>query len=446
MRLLSAVILGVLTVWGGVMVLTAHEPEPPGKTVLTWATDDTPIRREQVRAFNEMNPDLELRIDPTNRDGNKVVVQSLGGVGPDLFDIAGNALPVFVNAGIAMDVTDELAERGIDAAAEVWPAADPLFRYEGRVYGIPANLDTIAVLWNEAIFEEAGVEPLSANPTWDEIIEKGKQLTVRDAEGRIERYGLLFWWDWRDFFAFEGARIFSEDGVQLMIDSPEALAALRRMHSFVYEHKIAPTPTELNAMATAGGWGGGNESRFVAGKAAMVLGPRYFTAHFRRAGNMRVGVSPVPLAPQGVTRARGRTVAVNVRSPRREMALRFLEYLAGPVYNAINNDMADGMGPIERFTREPKFLFNPEFPQERSNEAWRESLLSARPEQTSPFLSNAKVDEAVQFHLDLVSQGKKTPEQALKDIQSTAERLMRESLRENPALARRHAELGGGAE
>lgn len=443
MRALFAVTGLLLAGWGSFMVATSHEPPPPGKTVLTWATDDTPIRRKQVDLFNELNPDLHLQMDPTNRDPNKVVVQSLGGVGPDVFDVQGTTLPVFVDAGIARDVTKDFRRLEIDPYRDFWPSSRPMWEFHGRLYGVPANLDTLAVMYNRAIFDAAGVPYPSAKPTWDEIINLGKRLTERDANGSPRRVGLMFWWNWRDFFAMEGAQVYADGGRRVTLATPEGMRAIRRMHDLIYVHRIAPSPSEANSMATKGGWGGGNENRFVAGRTAMIIGPRYFTAHIRRAGNLDVGVAPLPSAPGGGGRTIGRLVAINARTPRLNAALRFLAYVAGPEYNRLNNAEADGVGAVAKYTEEPEFLFDPRFPKERSNPAWRRAMLRAKTDETSPYLPNVKVDEAMGFHLDLVSQGRKTPEQALRDAERDAERFLREELRQNPSLAAMYASTEG---
>jgi ABC-type glycerol-3-phosphate transport system substrate-binding protein len=441
MRALFAGSILFLSVWGVGMVMTSRDPVPAGKTEIVWVSDDTPIRRAQIDLFNRLNPDLHLKLDPGNRGSNKVIVQSLGGVGPDVFDVTGTELAIYVNAGIALDVTEELRTRGIDPDRQFWPASKPLFRHEGKDYGVPANLDTTALLYNKAILEAEGVPLPSANPTWEEIVALGKRLTKTGPDGQPERYGLLFWFDTRDFLAMEGAQLFSDDGTAITVNTPNALRALERMRDLVYTHKISPSPTASNAMSNQGGWGGGNEGQFVAGRAAMVIGPRYFTAHFRRAGGMRVGVATLPLSPGGSTRVRGRTVTINSRTKHKEAALRFLEFVAGPDYNRLNNDLADGMGPVMSYTTEPGFLFNPQFPEEKSNPAWRKALLAAGPDQTSPFLTNAQMDEATWLHMDLMNAGKKAPAKALEDIQTAAERKMAENLRENKDLAEAHRRL-----
>src|SRR5438477_205509 len=90
-------------------------PAPAGKTSLIWVSDDNPTRREQIRLFNRLHPADDLRLDPTNSGMEKVIVQSLAGVGPELFDCySGFQLSAYVKSGIAWDVTDGLARAGID--------------------------------------------------------------------------------------------------------------------------------------------------------------------------------------------------------------------------------------------------------------------------------------------------------------------------------------------
>src|SRR4051812_4399242 len=90
---------------------TAPDPAPVGKAPLVWVSDDNPCRREHIELFNRLNPDLHLILDPDNAGQEKVIVQATGGVGPDLFDCYGiNELRAYVGAGIAWDVTDDLAK------------------------------------------------------------------------------------------------------------------------------------------------------------------------------------------------------------------------------------------------------------------------------------------------------------------------------------------------
>src|SRR5947207_2057531 len=102
--------------------------ETHGKIPLSWVSDPNPARLEQIALFNRMNPQYELKLDPSNSGMEKVIVQSLAGVGADFFNTyGGSQLAAYVKAGIAWYVTDELKKRGIDPIKECWPAIYPDF-------------------------------------------------------------------------------------------------------------------------------------------------------------------------------------------------------------------------------------------------------------------------------------------------------------------------------
>ena len=137
---------------------------------LIWCSDDNPVRRGQIELFNRLYPKYRLRLDPQNTGMEKVIVQSLAGVGPDLFDCYnGYQLSAFVRSGIALDCTEELARRGIDVN-EVWPSLHNLFVLEGRVYGHLDNASARAVWFNKRIFDEEGVPYPTPDWTWDMCI------------------------------------------------------------------------------------------------------------------------------------------------------------------------------------------------------------------------------------------------------------------------------------
>ena len=58
----------------------------------------------------------------------------------------------------------------------------------GKVIGIPALVDNLAVVYNKKLFAAAGLQPPSANWTWDEFVADAQKLTVRLEEA--VRHGL----------------------------------------------------------------------------------------------------------------------------------------------------------------------------------------------------------------------------------------------------------------
>jgi multiple sugar transport system substrate-binding protein len=244
MRAFFAGAFGVLLLLS--LVAWRIEPRPPaGKTPLVWVSDDNPARRGQIALFNRLHPQYDLRLDPA-AGMEKVILQCLAGVGPDLFDAYGpSQLDAFVGSGVAWDVTDEMKKRGIDMQKEVWPAILPTGIREGHVYGFPADVAVDAIWFNKDLFDAAG-EPYPKGPwTWDEFIQVAQRLTLRDSRGRIKQFGFLCdWWYWTQFVMQWGGRIYSPDGARCVADSPEAIAAVQFMHDLMYKHRVTPTPVD----------------------------------------------------------------------------------------------------------------------------------------------------------------------------------------------------------
>jgi multiple sugar transport system substrate-binding protein len=56
---------------------------------------------------------------------------------------------------------------------------------------LPIAVDGSGIYYDKKIFEEFGVQPLSENPTWDEILDKAKKLTGKNPKTGEQTYGVF---------------------------------------------------------------------------------------------------------------------------------------------------------------------------------------------------------------------------------------------------------------
>ncbi|MHB9126241.1 MAG: ABC transporter substrate-binding protein [Armatimonadota bacterium] len=414
-----------------------------GKTSIVWTSDDNPVRRAQIDLFNKLHPKDNLVLDPSNSDMSKVIVQSLAGVGPDLFDCyTPTMLSAYVKSGIAWDVTDELKKAGIDVRKDVWSATLPLIVYEGRVYGFPTNAAADAIWYNKDIFDKQHIPYPSGSWTWDQFIKLAQKLTIRDASGRAKQYGLIC--DlilWEPFVYQYGGRLFTKDGTRCVIDSPEAVAGIQLMHDLIYKYHICPSPQEASAMATSGGWGSGAVTQFGGGKGAMAIGGRYWLCSLRSNKDLRLGAVEMPHGPRRVFYGYGRATLINKNSPKRYEALKFLLYLAGKEYNELVNDQADAIAPVIKYCYTDKYLYNPRYPQEDFNAVWRDVMKDALPGEASLFINGQVVDRVIRKQLDLVKNNQKSAAAAMKTAASQINAEIAKNIAEDPALKKQYDEL-----
>jgi multiple sugar transport system substrate-binding protein len=414
----SATFLGLLAL-SAVAWHISPRNQHEGMTVLVWVSDDNPMRREQMAPFNAEHPEYHVRLDPSNAGVEKVVVQSLGGVGPDLFDCYDPfQLSAYVRAGIAWDVTDELTAMGIDVPRDTWEAVHPCVIFNGRVYGHPTNAAANGIWFHKDLLDAAGLDYPQGPWTWEQFLPIAKALTIRNDVGRVVQYGFLCDWgqNYIQFIWQFGGAMYSDDGTRCTLDSPEAIAALQFMHDLIYKHRVSPSPVEELAMQTQGGWGSGVITLFGGKRAAMAMGGRWWLNNIRtNYKGLQLGAVESPYARNRVFRGYGKATLINKASPNRQAALKFLRYQASETYNQIINDQADGIGPVKRFAYTDRFLHNPQYPQEDYNHVWRTMLEAARSDQVSPFVNGPTVLLIVNRQLDLIRSNNKPVAAAMRD-------------------------------
>lgn len=446
---MKKVFLGILVVLAVLSVIAwwlKPKPIQDGKTVLTWCSDDNPARRDQIALFNRLHPEYRLQLDPGNNGMEKVIVQSVAGVGPDLFDIYQPG--ACIEAGIAWDITDALRKAGVDFTNDVWKAVHPYVLQDGRIYGFPRNSGTDAVFYNKAILEQNGIPAPQAKLGSEEFLELARKLTVMEPNGRPKHFGFLFdWWQWQTFVYQWGGHVYSADGTRCIVDGPETIAAVQFMQDLIWKYKVSPSPIQETAMATSGGWGTGSITLFGGGRAAMALGGRWWLCLLRdkrQYPDLRVGAVEVQCGPVRRYWGYGGAVMINGNSPRREQALDFMIYMTGREYNELINHQADAMGPMKKFTETDLFLQDPAFPDEDYNQVWRDVMAHSEPREISEFINGTVADRIVAEQLDLVRNNQKTAAEAMKTAAQQINSQIEKNVRKFKAMKTRYDALRAG--
>lgn len=128
-----------------------------------------PYFEDVVAAYEAANPGVDINLEQVGDQPykDKIRVLSASGDLPDIyFSWAGDFANKFVRAGLAADLTSEIAP---DTAwgSTFAPAALKAFEYDGKYYGVPINLDGKYMVYNKAIFDKAGV---AVPTTFEELL------------------------------------------------------------------------------------------------------------------------------------------------------------------------------------------------------------------------------------------------------------------------------------
>lgn len=152
---------------------------------------DKTIDAEFWETWKTLYPGIELEVGDNVQNLNyndmldKVRTAAIGQAAPDVAK-----MPILW--GVEFAAKEQLQEVTFEefgfTAENFWPGAIKSCTWNGKLYGIPTNNETMAFIWNKAQFAAAGLDPEVPPATWDEVVAFSKQ--IKDATGKAG-YGLV---------------------------------------------------------------------------------------------------------------------------------------------------------------------------------------------------------------------------------------------------------------
>jgi multiple sugar transport system substrate-binding protein len=352
-------------------------------------------------------------------------IQSLAGVGPDLFDFGSRAqLESYANSGILLDITDVAKAKGFGPEI-VWRGARPCFMYNERQYGFPDNTCSFIFIYHKDVFEKAGIPAPKADWTWHDFLKIAPRLNYTDAQG--VRHFALQNVDPMIMAMSNGAQMFTPDGTRCIFDSPEGIEALQFYYDLRYKYHYVPTASDLASQASAGGWGGGSTNLFATKYFAIRYGGRYEyiawqrdTLALQKAGKpapFHLGIAPLPRFKTPVVRVIARCSGINRNSKNVLYAQRFLEFLASESFNRQINRSFDSLASVTKYCEGPNGIADgppPATGLETANDPlWVASMQYGTDSIATPFIPTYKYERFWSEAIGLMDAGKLTPANAL---------------------------------
>lgn len=158
--------------------------------------------------------------------------------------------------------------------------------FEGKTYAIPFQRSTPVYYYNKDAFRAAGLDPEAPPKTWDEMIEMGKKLTIKDTSGnvtqwgtRIPTLGLGGAWLFGGLVVSKGDVLTTETGIEARIDTPATKASLEFLLELSKQEVMAPggiswgdTPKAFLEGQTASMWTSTGNLAFVEENATFDWG------------------------------------------------------------------------------------------------------------------------------------------------------------------------------
>ena len=320
--------MGQLVVMGLIVALLAS-PALAGAVVRVsgWGGTDIAIVEELISRFVKpavQRYGIEVRYEPIAEDFSSYLYNSLSaGTAPDLFYVDIFWAEPLMAAGRLEPLDAYLNRSTVLKKDHILPNLLAAFTYQGKVYGIPKDFNTLAVFYNKDLFDAAGVAYPNENDTWDTFAEKLRKVS-RPHEGI---YGIALPAEFARFGAFAyaaGFKLFDERGRSDL--SQRGFVEAFNWYTGLVKEGIAILPADIGQ-----GWGGG---AFATEKVATAIEGAWILGFLRdQAPNLRYGATLLPKNPR--TGQRGNFIytvswSINAASKVKQEAFRVLEALTSP--------------------------------------------------------------------------------------------------------------------
>ncbi len=151
---------------------------------------------QMIAEFEAENPDIRVEYEwvPAGQMEEKLLTELAAGVGPDLWHVRDRSFLTFQNVGAMAPVMPEAF--GVETLEDLLALYDPgvtdAYTVDGVLYGIPKEHNILTLFYRMDHFEEVGLDPHSPPTTWEELVEYGEKLTIRDDRGRVSRMGFMW--------------------------------------------------------------------------------------------------------------------------------------------------------------------------------------------------------------------------------------------------------------
>ena len=381
---------------------------------------------EQICAdFNAENPDIVVEpVYTGNYDDTVTKIQTAmqGGTPPDVFVSLATQRFTMASTGMAMPLDELIAADGEEGKAYIDDFLDGFMEdsyVDGQIYSIPFQRSTMILYYNKDAFKEVGLDPEKAPSTWEEVVEYGQKLTNENRYG----VGLALnsgsaQWAFTGFClqnSANGENLMTEDGKQVLFDTPENVEALQFWLDLQNKYKImAPGIVQWTDLPT----------QFLAGEVAMIYHTTGNLANISQNADFEFGTAFLPghkrvAAPTG---GGNFYISSGLSEERVQAAWKFIKF-ATATERAAQWSLDTGYVATRESCFETDLIKNyyEELPQAK---VAYEQIPMSKPELTT--YNAAEIWRVLNDNIQSAVVGDATPEEALKNAQEQATEILAE--------------------
>jgi multiple sugar transport system substrate-binding protein len=396
-------------------------PELSGNVTLYFFGDRAEEEAYQavVTGFNKLYPQIKVNLTVLPDGDNylkKLTTDFAAGQPPDVFLINYREYVAYAKRNVLTPIQPYLEKSNGIKASDFYTPSQTAFTRNGVLQCMPQNASSLVTYYNKNLFKAAGLPFPTEAWTWDDFLSAAKALT-KDGTPATKQHGAGMQVQFYRFMPF----IWSNGGdiadnldapKKLLVDSPEAIGALKWFSELQTLHKVMPNEVEERSRSS--------QNRFLDGRLGMFFQSRRFTTTARTITKFDWDVAPLPKSKQFSTVLHADGFCMSKAGKNQAATWAFIEY-AVSVAGQGSLVKTGRIVPLNKSVAESTDFLDP----------------SQKPANSKIFLSviptirlSPNGDSWAETESELTRQfaaafyGNKTPEQAAADMIKNTERLM----------------------
>jgi multiple sugar transport system substrate-binding protein len=254
-----------------------------------WTGQEAKSFAKLVSQYEAQHPGQKVDTLYVNSDDalQKVLTAVKGGSPPDIAYLYGSWAPNVAQIPQVVDLTQVVKQASVNWN-DFYVGERNVATVNGKVIGIPALVDNLAVVYNKKLFAKAGLALPTASWTWQDFVNDAQKLTDASAK----QYGTAYVtpgsedtvWHYEPLLWEAGGSLLTPDNKQAAFNSPAGLKALQTLQTMAVTDKSMYLDPTDSAYANL----------FNSGKIGMlVTGPWDLSAF----PNVDYGVQTMPSFP-----------------------------------------------------------------------------------------------------------------------------------------------------
>jgi len=222
------------------------QPKASPTQVVLWhgytGHEATAIKQE-VATYNKTHPGVHVTAQfaaANDYSLQKLLTAIAGGKAPDIAYLFGSWAANIAKSPKTLNLTS-LVKQPSFHYNDLWPAARAVGKVSGRVVGVPALIDNLALVYNKKLFRQAHLAFPTAKWTWADMERAAKKLTNRSKK----QFGWAYVndgsedtvWRFEAFLWQAGGNILTPDGKKAAFNSPAGVKALTFLQRLAVKDK-----------------------------------------------------------------------------------------------------------------------------------------------------------------------------------------------------------------